>query len=101
MRAFSCAVGRYGITSEFNDSTSCAATAVTKRRALREEVMRTPLWTLALALLFAPTALSQTNEELIGGATNTGNVVNYGMGYNLQRFSPLDQINKSTVKRLD
>src|SRR5215469_3422038 len=62
--------------------------------------MKAPLWTLALALLFAPTALAQTNEELIGGATNTGNVVNYGMGYNLQRFSPLDQINKNTVKRL-
>jgi alcohol dehydrogenase (cytochrome c) len=62
--------------------------------------MTTPLWTLALTLLFASTAMAQTNEELARGATDTGNVLNYGMGYNLQRFSPLDQINKSSVKRL-
>ena len=34
------------------------------------------------------------------GATDTKNVLNYGMGYNLQRFTTLTQINKDTVKRL-
>jgi alcohol dehydrogenase (cytochrome c) len=43
---------------------------------------------------------AQTNEQLVKGATDTSNVLNYGMGYNLQRFSPLNQINKDTVKNL-
>jgi alcohol dehydrogenase (cytochrome c) len=37
---------------------------------------------------------------LVKGATDTNNVLNHGMGYNLQRFSTLKQINKDTVKRL-
>ena len=45
-------------------------------------------------------AVAQTADELVNGAKDTGNVVNYGMGYNLQRFSPLKQIDKTTVKRL-
>ena len=32
--------------------------------------------------------------------TNTDNVLNYGMGYDLKMWSPLKQINKSNVKRL-
>ncbi|HKN27115.1 MAG TPA: methanol/ethanol family PQQ-dependent dehydrogenase [Roseiarcus sp.] len=43
---------------------------------------------------------AQTAEELANGANDTSNVVNYGMGYNLQRFSTLKQIDKSNVKRL-
>ena len=35
-----------------------------------------------------------------GAQKDTSNVLNYGMGYNLQRFSPLTQINRQTVKRL-
>jgi alcohol dehydrogenase (cytochrome c) len=37
---------------------------------------------------------------LINGAKDTANVLNYGMGYNLQRYSPLTQINKQTVRHL-
>ena len=62
--------------------------------------MKTPLWAFGLAMLFAPTAMAQTADELVKGATDTSNVLNYGMGYNLQRFSTLKQINKDTVKRL-
>ena len=62
--------------------------------------MRTPLWAFGLAMLFAPTAMAQTADELVKGAADTGNVLNYGMGYHLQRFSTLKQINKDTVKRL-
>jgi alcohol dehydrogenase (cytochrome c) len=62
--------------------------------------MKTPLWAFGLAMLFAPTAMAQTADELVKGATDTNNVLNYGMGYNLQRFSTLKQINKDTVKRL-
>ncbi|MFT4115186.1 methanol/ethanol family PQQ-dependent dehydrogenase [Bradyrhizobium sp.] len=45
-------------------------------------------------------ASAQTTEQLVKGATDTSNVLNYGMGYNLQRFSSLNQINKDTVKNL-
>ena len=62
--------------------------------------MKTTLWAFGLALLFAPKAMAQTADELAKGSTDTGNVLNYGMGYNLQRYSPLKQINKHTVKRL-
>ncbi len=52
-------------------------------------------------LVFAWQGVSaQTSEQLIKGATDSSNVLNYGMGYNLQRFSPLTQINKDTVKNL-
>jgi alcohol dehydrogenase (cytochrome c) len=62
--------------------------------------MKTPLWAFGLAMLFAPAAMAQTSDDLVRGATDTGNVLNYGMGYNLQRFSALKQIDKDTVKRL-
>jgi alcohol dehydrogenase (cytochrome c) len=62
--------------------------------------MKTPLWAVGLALLFAPPVMAQTADDLIRGAADTGNVLNYGMGYNLQRYSPLTQIDKGNVKRL-
>jgi alcohol dehydrogenase (cytochrome c) len=62
--------------------------------------MKTLAWAFGLAMLFAPAAMAQTHDELVKGATDTNNVLNYGMGYNLQRFSALKQINKDTVKRL-
>src|SRR6516162_601096 len=62
--------------------------------------MRTPFWAFGLAMLFAPAAVAQTSDELLKGAKDTHNVLNYGMGYDLQRFSTLTQINKDTVKRL-
>jgi len=45
-------------------------------------------------------ASAQTTDQLVKGATDTSNVLNYGMGYNLQRFSPLTQINKDNAKNL-
>src|ERR1700757_719142 len=62
--------------------------------------MKATVWALGLTLLFATSAMAQTADELANGAADTGNVLNYGMGYSLQRFSPLTQINKDTVKRL-
>src|SRR5271155_3693494 len=52
------------------------------------------------ALLIAGRAQAQTGDELAKGASDSANVLNYGMGYDLQRHSPLSQINKKTVKRL-
>ncbi|MEQ9638718.1 MAG: PQQ-dependent dehydrogenase, methanol/ethanol family [Alphaproteobacteria bacterium] len=45
-------------------------------------------------------ALAQTAADLRADATTPGTVLNIGMGQGQQRFSALDQINKTTVKRL-
>ena len=37
---------------------------------------------------------------LIDNGKNSENVTTFGMGYNLDQYSPLNQINKSNVKRL-
>src|SRR5438128_1721953 len=56
---------------------------------------------LLLSLLsLAGVSLAQTAEELLNDGRNTENVVTYGMGYDLKRYSPLTQINTSNVKRL-
>ena len=61
--------------------------------------MKTILAAVAAALLpFC--AQAQTADELSKGAADKRSVLNYGMGYHLQRFSPLDQINKDNVKGL-
>jgi alcohol dehydrogenase (cytochrome c) len=51
-------------------------------------------------LLVTSCASAQTLDELRNDGQNSENVATYGMGYSLQRYSPLVQINKSTVKRL-
>src|SRR3954451_21425699 len=53
-----------------------------------------------LAIVSPLAASAQTSDQLVKGATDTSNVLNYGMGYNLQRFSPLKQIDKDNVKNL-
>ena len=45
-------------------------------------------------------ALAQTADELRNDDKTPGDVLTYGMGLNQQRFSPLTQINRQTVKRL-
>ncbi|HEX6840150.1 MAG TPA: methanol/ethanol family PQQ-dependent dehydrogenase [Stellaceae bacterium] len=54
----------------------------------------------AFAVLLPFAGYAQTAQELTKGYDDTKNVLNYGMGYSLQRFSPLTQINKETVKKL-
>jgi alcohol dehydrogenase (cytochrome c) len=54
----------------------------------------------AIAALLPGVAAAQTAQELVDGSKNTKNIVNFGMGYDLQRFSTLDQINKQNVKSL-
>jgi len=44
-------------------------------------------------------AVAQTSDELRHSA-GSGDVLTHGMGYGLQRFSTLAQINKDTVRRL-
>jgi alcohol dehydrogenase (cytochrome c) len=60
--------------------------------------------TLGLALLvWSGIAAAQTDADLRADGTkagNTDNVLTYGMGYHQNRYSPLNQITKSNVKRL-
>lgn len=48
----------------------------------------------------AALGLAQTTEELINDGKNTENVTTESMGFDRKSYSPLKQINKSTVKRL-
>ena len=51
----------------------------------------------------ASLANAQTDAQLRADGTKAGNpenVLTYGMGYHQNRYSPLNQINKSNVKRL-
>ncbi|HET7157712.1 MAG TPA: PQQ-binding-like beta-propeller repeat protein, partial [Burkholderiales bacterium] len=45
-------------------------------------------------------ASAQTAQELLADGKNTENVLTFGMGYGIPMHSPLQQINKSNVKRL-
>jgi len=45
-------------------------------------------------------ALAQSDADLRNAAKNPQAVLTYGMSYSQQRFSPLKQINRQTVKRL-
>ncbi len=46
------------------------------------------------------TGVGPTDAELVGDKASTDNVLTYGMGYDQNRYSPLKQINKSTIKKL-
>src|SRR5947199_5387874 len=70
-----------------------------KRFIGRERMKRIAL-AAGLAILVPFAASAQTTDQLVKGASDTSNVLNYGMGYNLQRFSPLTQITKENAKNL-
>jgi alcohol dehydrogenase (cytochrome c) len=55
-----------------------------------------------ILLLLGTGAATQTFDDLKrdGNGGSTDNILTYGMGYHQQRYSPLKQINKQTVKRL-
>ena len=58
-------------------------------------------WLLAVLLAAWPGAgLAQTTVELINDANETDNVLTASMGYDRKSYSPLDEINRSNVKRL-
>src|ERR1044072_9543818 len=57
---------------------------------------------MAVWAMVAAGAHAQSQQELTrdGNGGSTDNVLTYGMGYHQQRYSKLDQLNKTTVKRL-
>ena len=53
-----------------------------------------------LIAAFPAASLAQTTDQLINAEKTPQNVLTYGMSYSQQRFSPLTQIDRDTVKRL-
>jgi len=53
-----------------------------------------------LACLACGPVLGQTTDELVNDGRNTDNVTTQSMGYARRSYSPLNQINARTVKRL-
>ena len=62
--------------------------------------MKRLLLLAAIAALAPFGAWAQTAQDLVKGSGDTSDVLNYGMGYNLQRHSPISIINKGNVGRL-
>src|SRR6266850_5929276 len=54
----------------------------------------------AAVLCLSAAASAQTLDDLKNDGKNTDNILTYGMGYHQQRYSPLRQIDKNTVRRL-
>src|SRR5215471_12527838 len=68
-----------------------------------EESMKRLLVLTLVALCggaWCSSAVAQTAQELIDNGKNPENVTTFGMGYNLNQYSPLNQINKQNIKRL-
>src|SRR5262249_7046088 len=57
---------------------------------------------VCVLLLLGTGTAAQTFDDLKkdGDGGSTDNILTYGMGYHQQRYSPLKQINKQTIKRL-
>jgi alcohol dehydrogenase (cytochrome c) len=62
--------------------------------------MRSALTAALLCAALPMAALAQTADEIKNAEKTPQNVLTYGMSYSQQRFSPLTQINRDTVKRL-
>ena len=66
----------------------------------RSETMTKAIIFLTAVLALAGCAFGPTGYDLTNDGKNTDNVLTYGMGYAQNRYSPLDQINKTNVKRM-
>ena len=58
------------------------------------------LGTTAVSVLLATAAFAQSLDDLKADQSTTDNILVYGMGYDQNRHSQLDQINRETVKNL-
>jgi alcohol dehydrogenase (cytochrome c) len=66
------------------------------------KLMKTITSVACVLFLLGAGASAQTLDDLKkdGNGGSTDNILTYGMGYHQQRYSPLKQINKQSVKRL-
>jgi glucose dehydrogenase len=74
-----------------------SAPHVTKARG---RVMKMVLLTVTLLAVRPLAAHGQSTQDLKSDHQTPDNIYTHGMGYGLQRFSSLQQINRDTVKRL-
>jgi alcohol dehydrogenase (cytochrome c) len=62
--------------------------------------MRGIILAAILNMAVSVTALAQNDQDLRDAGKRTDEIITYGMSYTQQRFSPLKQINRDTVRRL-
>ena len=62
--------------------------------------MKLRIATTLASCALAAAASAQSTADLNADGRNSDNVLTYGMGYHQNRYSPLRQVNKQTVKRL-
>ena len=62
--------------------------------------MKTITTAALLSFLLTAAGAAQTLDDLKNDGRNTDNILTYGMGYGLNRYSPLTQIDKANIKRL-
>src|SRR5215467_15855999 len=64
--------------------------------------MKTFVLAACVLLLLGSGTAAQTFDDLKkdGNGGSADNILTYGMGYHQQRYSPLKQINKQSIKRL-
>lgn len=62
--------------------------------------MKRLLFAALLGTALPAATLAQTADEILNADKTPENVLTYGMSYSQQRFSPLKEINRDTVKRL-
>ena len=63
-------------------------------------MMRPTVLAALIGAAFPLAALAQSADDLKNDHKTPGDVLTYGMGYEQNRYSPLTQINRETVKRL-
>ena len=63
-------------------------------------MMRSTLLAALVGAAVPMLAFAQTADELKNDEKTPGDLLTYGMGYSLQRYSPLNRINRDNVKRL-
>ena len=66
----------------------------------REAKLRSFMLATVLGMALPVAVLAQSDEDLRNAGKNQSEILTYGMSYGQQRFSPLNQINRQTVKRL-
>src|SRR5580693_7667117 len=62
--------------------------------------MKGIIYAALLSAVYPVTVLAQTADEIKNAENTPHHVLTYGMSYNHQRYSRLNQINRETVKRL-
>jgi alcohol dehydrogenase (cytochrome c) len=86
-------------TAGQNKETTVRTPSAPRRSATKPALLKST----AIALLLAGAsglAAGQTIDELRNDVRSTSDVLTYGMGWGLQRHSPLKQVDTKTVKRL-